>query len=891
MSGNVKSKKVNSFGIVVLIITSALAMSIFMASPNAEAASPTQTYVHINWGGYDGNDTIYLTKGTYDQNTQGTVQYVASNATPATDYTTTGVLFGYDINDTNGVSLETGSNISVSGNQVYSFTQGYYPNDGQNMFIYVPIAISGVAETLNYSSPLSGAPNVSVWTFNFSANLTGLSDSNSNLNYSLMSDLNSGFNLTNLNGEQASQYGNPVGLDIGGIALTALAIVPGFEFLAIPGLAIGVVTVLSEMMASNAAPSSHFSSDSNTTPLYTRIGVDNGTYAQNPNYATRYGNYTNVWSFQTVLSIRINQNDFNQTGNLNLSAMNLLDYLPGYIAAGQPAYSGASSSLNIPIVPSNTITGTVKNNNAPSSEQEIVLTQSNLNNTVTQYFEKTDANGNYRFFAKPGLAYEIQAVTPSGLSAGNTVTVANDENNTTLNLNLNIPGTVVFSESGLTSGTSWYVATSDGQNVSGTSSTIDVSLPYSSPYTTYSYTIGGATGYYPSPESGSISVNDITMQQNVSFSPVGTVTFTESGLSTGTSWSVTLSNVGTKSSTSSSIVFQNVYYGSYTFTYNSVSGYTLINPSGSFTLGSNSLSESNTYYPVGTITFYESGLPSGVSWSVYLNGVTKTVSAGSSIVFSNEMYADYEFIVTPPSDYSASPQQGYVNLNSASASQSISFSKIPGYPVTFKESGLPSGTAWEVTLGGKTVTGGGTSISFSEPDGTYSYSVPDAYTTTYAYSPYPSSGSVTVNNGGVTVNVQFTVTSCVYALTSILMANGTYVYAENIHSGDQVMTYNVTSGQMQNGTVEVAFASNQTAMYTINGILKVAPDQKILTQNGYVEAQNLTSQDRIYNVYTQEWTKVRSVSVKLGQFTMYDFYIDVNHNFIAWSNVLEDKLP
>lgn len=58
--------------------------------------------MHTNWGGYDGNDTIYLIKGTYNQNT------------PATDYTTTGVLLGYDINDTNGVSLETGSDISVS---------------------------------------------------------------------------------------------------------------------------------------------------------------------------------------------------------------------------------------------------------------------------------------------------------------------------------------------------------------------------------------------------------------------------------------------------------------------------------------------------------------------------------------------------------------------------------------------------------------------------------------------------------------------------------------------------------------------------------------------------------------------------------------------------------
>ena len=64
MFGNIQPKKINSFGIVVLVITSALAISMLMTSPNAEAAAPTQTYVHTNWGGYNGNDTIYLTKGT-----------------------------------------------------------------------------------------------------------------------------------------------------------------------------------------------------------------------------------------------------------------------------------------------------------------------------------------------------------------------------------------------------------------------------------------------------------------------------------------------------------------------------------------------------------------------------------------------------------------------------------------------------------------------------------------------------------------------------------------------------------------------------------------------------------------------------------------------------------
>ncbi len=81
------------------------------------------------------------------------------------------------------------------------------------------------------------------------------------------------------------------------------------------------------------------------------------------------------------------------------------------------------------------------------------------------------------------------------------------------------------------------------------------------------------------------------------------------------------------------------------------------------------------------------------------------------------------------------------------------------FTVTFLESGLPAGTAWTVTLGTVTLNSTGGSIAFTEPNGTFSYSVGpvSGYTVT------PRVGSVVVSGSSVTQDLtwsmqQFVVT-------------------------------------------------------------------------------------------------------------------------------------
>jgi thermopsin len=73
------------------------------------------------------------------------------------------------------------------------------------------------------------------------------------------------------------------------------------------------------------------------------------------------------------------------------------------------------------------------------------------------------------------------------------------------------------------------------------------------------------------------------------------------------------------------------------------------------------------------------------------------------------------------------------------------------YPVTFAESGLPSGTTWSVTLAGITLSSDTSSIRFYEPNGAYAYTVGALM----GFDISPSSGAVILNGHGAYVGVHF----------------------------------------------------------------------------------------------------------------------------------------
>ncbi len=169
------------------------------------------------------------------------------------------------------------------------------------------------------------------------------------------------------------------------------------------------------------------------------------------------------------------------------------------------------------------------------------------------------------------------------------------------------------------------------------------------------------------------------------------------------------------------------------------------------------------------VTFVESGLPSGTSWSVDLAGSTQS-STTTEIVFS-ELPGTYNFTVTPVAGYQAVPSSGQVTVNSCMATVYIAFTPVAAvstYSVWFNESGLPTGSSWWVDFDGTNTTSAATSIAFTVQNGTYIFTDPAQISGTVGteYSTVVNNGTVEVAGASVTVAIPY---STAYYLTTAAM--------------------------------------------------------------------------------------------------------------------------
>ncbi|EQD33604.1 thermopsin precursor, partial [mine drainage metagenome] len=114
-----------------------------------------------------------------------------------------------------------------------------------------------------------------------------------------------------------------------------------------------------------------------------------------------------------------------------------------------------------------------------------------------------------------------------------------------------------------------------------------------------------------------------------------------------------------------------------------------------FTVSGSSVNVTVDYYLVTyDVTFTETGFPAGTMWSVNLSNGTNYTSTSTTLSFKapNGTY-DYTLY---SSDYIA--VSGNFTVNGAAVNKSVAF--YHSYVVTFTETGLPSGTAWTVTVNG-----------------------------------------------------------------------------------------------------------------------------------------------------------------------------------------------
>ncbi|HEV2520013.1 MAG TPA: YncE family protein [Thermoplasmata archaeon] len=147
---------------------------------------------------------------------------------------------------------------------------------------------------------------------------------------------------------------------------------------------------------------------------------------------------------------------------------------------------------------------------------------------------------------------------------------------------------VTFAETGLPSGTLWFVNLTDGASYRSTTNV----LTFNESNGTYGYAVSGLPGYVRNPSSGILSVGGTPVHINVRFAvPTYPVIFSETGLSGGISWSATL-NGNTNASTGNAIRFLEPNGSGYGFQVGAVPGYSASPSSGTITVAGTSVAKS-----------------------------------------------------------------------------------------------------------------------------------------------------------------------------------------------------------------------------------------------------------------------------------------------------------
>ena len=180
-----------------------------------------------------------------------------------------------------------------------------------------------------------------------------------------------------------------------------------------------------------------------------------------------------------------------------------------------------------------------------------------------------------------------------------------------------------------------------------------------------------------------------------------------------------------------------------------------------------------------SVVFNETGLPQNLSWYVSLNG-TAITTENSSITF-HVPNGNYYYFAGTISGFNASPEHGILTVNGNNITVDIHF-QVTYYNVTFSETGLPAGSAWQIDFSGRQVLLNNTSFVFREYRGSYHFSI---YSFNTTYKANPASGSVNVTNSNVTVVINFR------------EQNYTVTFVEEGLVGGTVWSVDV-SGQMRN---------------------------------------------------------------------------------------------
>jgi hypothetical protein len=470
---------------------------------------------------------------------------------------------------------------------------------------------------------------------------------------------------------------------------------------------------------------------------FTETGLPPGT-----SWSVVLSNQTTAWTNQSTGS-SIGFGWWNGTGSY--AVPDLSGYVPSP-ASGTVTVNGANQTVSISFSSATTDPVTFRETGLlAGAAWAVTLGPTEVfSNASAITFEAV--NGSYSYSVVSPLYYSVTSTGSVNVSGPVNVTVT---------YRPWTDYTVQVTETGLPAGTPWD-AVLDAYSNSGTSgnwgfylenastsSTIDLTMPNG----TYNFGVGSVSPFYgPTPLGGTLTVSGNSTVLSITFAARAAylLTFRETGLPAGTPWFTEAAGFAINSSTSPSLNFT-LPNGSVSFLAGGAPGYQATPASGTLTIAGAPVAQTISFGPLSpppaySVYFNESGLVGGTSWSVTLGGATRT-SVGPSVIF-NESNGSYLFSIGSIPGLIASPSGGSVLVNGSPLGTLIAFrsASSPSYSVLFEETGLPSSTRWSVTLASSTSFSTAPSLSFSEPNATYPYSVGGVA----GYVAAPSSGSVTV---------------------------------------------------------------------------------------------------------------------------------------------------
>ena len=366
------------------------------------------------------------------------------------------------------------------------------------------------------------------------------------------------------------------------------------------------------------------------------------------------------------------------------------------------------------------------------------------------------------------------------------------------------PYPVNFTESGLPGGTMWSV-TLGGSQMSSPGNEIQ----FLEQNGTYSFTVGTIVGWCATPSTGSVTVFGDYPTESISWSSCSfTLTFQESGLEIPNEWSVTVNGVPQGPTEAPSLSFTLPAYSSYNYLVTSSNSSWAPSPSsGSGTLN-NGLTVPVTFFLVAYhVKFSETGLPLNTQWTVSgVAGEPPASSMTSTISLPNPLpNGSYSYSVSS-SNPSYIASGGSFTVSGEAEDVPVAFT-VPGYPVEFTRSGLPTGQLWNVTLNGVLEANTTNNIIFTEPDGSYSFVVGPIP----GYIASPRTGTISVSGAPPPIT-QITWTRVLYNVT----------FDESGFTGSTKWWVNLTGttntshpGNSGLGTTIVISLPNGTYPYTI----------------------------------------------------------------------------